>query len=143
MRVGPDGNPARAVWPKLADYAEAGTAYDEHCMMLSAWSFGAPTRVHTLVIEGENIQADDQLFFYYHWDNEDQWHKSGPHSAFPIVIENLNGKGRTLYGHFAFSDGSRDAVAPFVSKVIIQSYEVFEEDVEMPMGSGITSPQSL
>ena len=143
MPIGPDGNPARAVWPKLADYGEAGTAYNEHCMMLSAWSFGAPTKVYSLVIEGEGLQSDDQFFFYYHWDNEDQWHKSGPHSAFPIVIENLNGRGRTLYGHFAFSDGSRDAVAPFAGKVIIQSYEIFEDDVSTPMGSGITSPQSL
>ena len=137
--VGTEGHPVRASWPK--------TNGETHIQAYSGVDFGFPVNVkgvRTLVLMGEFLQSDDNLAVYYRWDNDDRWYKSDNHSQFPIVLENLEGRGRILYVASQLSDGSRDAIAPYVSRVEIpdgkwDDYGPLHEY----LGSDIVSPQAI
>ena len=117
MPIGDVANPARGTW--------LPTNGGMHIFGLSGNDFGLAGHIKTVpgpvVIEGEHLQGseDDRLHFYWKWDGDDRWHKSGAATAFPITVEGLEGSGQILYTAAAIEDNARSALVPYVSKVQI------------------------
>ncbi|KKN69029.1 hypothetical protein LCGC14_0445010 [marine sediment metagenome] len=137
--VGGDMHPARATWPLTHG------ATVPHALMCSYHDFFLPGNIKSvkkLVIRGQWLQADDEFWFYYRWDNAPQWEKVGPFdSGFPVVIPSLEGKGLVLHTAFQLKDTTRDAVAPQVEYIGIAAgewedlgpaEEGLEQDIESP-----------
>lgn len=148
--IGADAHPVRRLWPRLADYGDGGASewsFDEHLEALSAWDFGQTAEVDYLVIEGEFLQSDDEVWVYHKWDNADRWERDGPYAKLPLKYQ-VSGKGSVLSVIFAFKDGSRDAVAPFFDKVYIPAngpgngWRTLEDD-SRPRGQDIESPATI
>lgn len=136
--VGIEANPLRAAWPL--------TNGTPHLIGFSGHAFGAPShvkKVRKLSIYGEYLQDDDDLRVYWRWDNSDRWEKSDSHTKFPVVVEDLAGEGRVLYVAVALSDGSRDAVAPYISWAEVPEGE-WEDlgPLAESIGADIASPQT-
>lgn len=112
MAIGPEAHPARAFWPP--------TNAEMHVIWASGWDFGGVAQVDMVEIETEFLQADDELWLYWRWDNEPGWRNNGPIGQGPILTS-LNGHGRVLYLAVALDDATRDAVAPQVLSVEILS----------------------
>ncbi len=137
--IGVEADPLRMAWPRTNGSA--------HAMGFFGVDFGLPVNVktvQTLVFYGEYLQSDDAITVAYHWDNDDRWHLSDNHSQFPIVLKDLEGRGRYLHVAYLLSDGSHDAIAPYVSRVEIPDGEWFDEGpLHEALGSDIGSPQKI
>jgi len=146
MPVGPDGDPARAAWPNLghADTLAAGT--NDHIIASVAHDFGLPANaktVNAVVVRGERLQSDDELWVYTKMEHSPAWDRHGPFTKFPVVIKGL-GAGKTLQVVAAYKDGSRDAIAPQIDKIVVpkgswayddeQLVDALEEDIKSPQG---------
>ncbi len=138
--VGGDMHPARATWPLTHGAAVP------HALMCSYHDFFLPGNIKSVpgkvVIRGQWLQADDEFWFYYRWDNEPEWRKAGPFdSGFPVVLKGLEGQGLILHTAFQLKDATRDAVAPQVEYIGIAAgewedlgpaEEGLEQDIESP-----------
>ena len=137
--VGPDADPARAAWP-----ATNGIL---HAMGYSGHNFGTPANVKSvqkLVINGEFLQGDDALDVFYRYDNADRWEHDGSFSHFPIVLNNLAGAGSVLHVAVQLKDASRDAVAPYITGVIVPKGEWIDHGPLFEnIGPDIASPQTI
>ena len=140
MPIGADSDPVRAAWPLTNDNVP-------HWMFFSGHAFGAPSHVkevRKLIVYGEYLQDDDEFWVYWRWDQGDRWHKNGPHTKFPVVVEDLTDSGRILYVAVALKDGSRDAIAPYTSWAEVPEGE-WEDlgPLAEPIGADIASPQTF
>jgi len=136
VSVGPEAHPARASWPLTS-----GT----HAQMLSGTDFGLPVNtksVQKIVFYGEHLQSDDEFRVCYRWDGDDRWHRSDRHSKLPVVLEDLEGRGRVLYVYWALNDAARDAVAPHVWSGQVTDWTDHGSIAEA-LGSDIRSPQTV
>ncbi|KKN05887.1 hypothetical protein LCGC14_1082810 [marine sediment metagenome] len=137
--VGPDADPVRSAWPQ--------TNGIPHAIGFSGHNFGLPVNiksVQTLVVHGGFLQADDECWVFWRWDNGDRWHKDGPHAAFPIVINDLADRGRELHVGVRIKDATRDAVAPYITHAIIPEGEWTDEGaLHEALGQDIASPQGI
>lgn len=113
MAIGPEAHPARASWPP--------TNANTHVIWASGFDFEAVAQVNEVHIKTGFLQADDELWLYWRWDNDVGWHNDGPESVGPIIKRSLAGKGRVLYFVVALNDASRDAFAPYTIDVVIPS----------------------
>jgi hypothetical protein len=90
------------------------------------------------------LQSEDELWVFYRWDNDDQFYSSGPHTPSPVVLEDLDGRGRMLYVVPAIRDASRDAIAPYISRVEIPEDGWTDEGpAAEALGSDTRSPQAV
>ena len=148
MPIGPDGDPVRAAYPNLGNADTFAAGIGDHGIKLSANDAGMPANTKRvtgkLVIRGENLQSDDELWAYYRWDNSDRWERSGPHTSFPIAID-IEGEGKLLEGYLAFKDGSRTAIAPYIDSAVIPAgqWEWDAEQYTQPLWTNVSSPQTL
>lgn len=123
MPIGPDAHPARAAWPKLADYGESSVAFDAHARGFSAIDFGGVVQFSGgIEIDMTAVQSDDTVAVYCKWD-EDQtrgYQKLADHHGRKHFITSPpTGMGRILYTSLQYSDGSRTAMAPILRGVNI------------------------
>ena len=139
LPIGPDADPIRAAWPK--------TNGNTHILAFSGNHFGLPVNVKSvqkLLIHGEFLQADDEFWVYWHYDQADRWYKSGPHSTFPVVVDNLEGRGRVLHVAVQLKDATRDAVAPYITHAIIPEGEWQDlGPMHEALGQDFGSPQTI
>lgn len=139
MAIGPEADPVRAAWPPT----HSGTM---HAWALSGQHMGLPVNIKSvqkLAVYGEYLQGDDELWVFWRWDNDDQWYSSGPHTPSPVILDDLDGRGRVLYVVAAIRDASRDAIAPYISYVEIPEGGWTDEGpLAEALGSDISSPQS-
>jgi hypothetical protein len=138
MAIGPEADPVRAAWAPT------------HGGTMKAWGFsglnmGLPVNIKSVQKLGilcEFLQSDDELWVFYRWDNDDQWYWRGPETPSPVVLDNLDGRGRVLYVVAAIRDASRDAIAPYVSYVgIPEDGWTDEGPLAEALGGDIRSPQ--
>lgn len=120
VSVGPEAQPARGTY--------LPTTGVPHYLSFSGNDFGRPfsiKRANQIAIMGEFLQAADELWFYYRWDNEDRWHREGPFEGgkFPVLLNNLQGEGRVLYSGVQMVDTNRSAAQPFVTYAIVTDWE--------------------
>ncbi len=135
--IGGEDHPAIAPWPL--------TQGTPHAKGLSGNDFGRPMHAKTvqeIVIQGQYLQGDDQLFLWYHWSNDSRWRKAGPYSGFPVIINDLEGGGEILYAVIAINDATRDALAPYFSRVEITKW-TDEGPIHQYIGEDFASPQLL
>ena len=141
VAIGPTGDPARITWPVT------NSTTIPHVLACSGHDFGLPSHlksVKKLVVNGEYLQADDLLDVYYKWDNDNAWKKSGPHTPFPVIAEDIEGHGRILHVAVSIQDTSQDAVAPYISSIEIPEDEWEDEGVQHEqLGEDLQSPQSI
>ena len=139
MPIGPSAHPSRMSWPLT------NSASVPHTLVFSGHHFGLPVNVksvQTIVLHGEFLQADDEFWVYHRWDNDDRWHKNGPQSHFPVVLNDLEGRGRVLHVAVQLKDATRDAVAPYITHAIIPKGKWFDEGaIYEALGQDISSPQ--
>jgi hypothetical protein len=113
MAIGPEAHPARAAWPP--------TNANTHVIWASGWDFGEVAQVNAVHVKTEFLQADDELWLYWRWDNRAGWHNDGPFSTGPVLKGRLAGQGRVLHMAVALNDATRDAVAPQIISAEIPS----------------------
>lgn len=139
MPIGPDAHPARAAWPNITASARA--------IAFSGHNFDLPVNVKSvqkLVIHGEYLQKDDEFWVYWRWDNGDRWYKDGAHHAFPVVVNDLAGRGRVLHVAMQLKDATRDAVAPYITHAIIpEGMWEDEGSLREALGQDFSSPQTI
>ena len=135
--VGPDTHPARASWPKLADYSEASVATNTHVKCCSAIDFEGLVQFtpgsKAISIEMEHIQSVDTLGVYARWGEKAAWKFLGDwHGRGQFVAPAPDGMGRTLSIALQFQDGSRSAVAPHLHRVTIMpnTWEYLDPSVD-------------
>ena len=146
MPLGVDGDPATAAYPNLGSANTFAAGIGEHCLACSSHDFdlpASPKTVQQIVIKGGGLQGDDALRFWYRWDNADRWTRSGPYAHFPIVIEQP-GQGKVLHSFFAYKDGSRTAVAPYIEKIVVPAgqWEWEAEGTGEEIEADVASPQA-
>lgn len=120
MPLGFEHHPARAAWPKLADYGEAGTAQGTHIIACSGIDFGSwvkPKPGAKIEIDFPFIQSDDTVKVHSWWDED----------AESVLTDNLSERsieavisqhgGRVLYVAVSYSDGARDEAAPYIREI--------------------------
>ena len=141
VAIGPTGDPARITWPVT------NSTTIPHVLACSGHDFGLPSHlksVKSLVVNGEYLQADDLLDIYYKWDNDIAWKKSGPHTPFPVITDEIEGHGRILHVAVSIQDASQDAIAPYISSIEIPEDEWEDEGVQLEqLGPDIASPQEI
>jgi hypothetical protein len=133
--VGPEADPSRAPWPRLADYNDSTVSQDEHIIAFSGHNFGmphVPKRVTgDIVIDMRHVQEDDEVWFVYKWNEDsERYYRKGPLAQDALVLNGLEGQGEVLYGYLMYKDGSRDAIAPALASVTIPkgAWETLEPD---------------
>ena len=135
--IGADANPVRAAWPN--------TNGATHAMEFSGNDFGLPGNIKSvqkLIIPGEHLQADDEFWVYWRYDLDDRWYSDGPHSAFPVEVNDLLGRGRVLHVAVQQNDASRDAIAAYFTKCVIpEGMWTDEGPLHEALGTDIESPQ--
>ncbi len=134
LPTGAHNDPLRQTFPKLADYSESGTAFDEHVVAFSGFAIGSVWRVNEgTQVEFPGIQSDDEVTIYYWWDNDAERVYKHELKKSQTRLPALEGMGKVLYMALAFKDGSRDEVAPQLNSVRIPlgAWE-FDPDAELP-----------
>ena len=145
--IGPEANPIRQPWPKLALYSDS-TGMSQHQIAFSGvnhpegrsrlWAVTGK-----LLIDMPFVQSDDNVVLYYHWDDDaPKTLKADNLRGSPIVVDGLEGEGRTLYTYLAFSDGSRSAIAPQLLDVRIPDGEWEDRGVVGLLKGDIAAPES-
>ena len=134
MPIGPDGDPARAVWPNLGDADTLAAGLNDHVVPSMMHDFGLPAfakTVNEVVVEGNFLQADDdELWLYSKMEHDSEYKRHGPFAQFPATIKGL-GTGRALQVIAAYKDGSRDANAPQIESIIVPKGKWTYEDAEL------------
>lgn len=143
--IGPDAGPARAPWPKLADYSESGVAADTHAIGFSGIDFGQVVRFKDgLEIDMTAVQSDDAVRVYCRWDEDEVrgYQKIGEslhgHKFFKTAPP--LGEGRILYTYLQYTDGSRTAMAPVLHSVVIPAGAVEPTNAQVLATENYPSP---
>lgn len=135
--IGSDNSPLVQPFPKLADYSESGTAFDEHAIWFSGHDSFVHSRNLKRVLEGTvvdfpGVQSDDDVYLYHWWDADAARVYKAQIKGSHAVLPRLEGTGRVLYMALQFVDGSRDEVAPQLLSVEIPNWEWDDDPAAVP-----------
>ena len=140
--VGAPSHPSRAPWPKLADYGESTVGDDNHMICCSTIDFGAEVEFDDegLCFEFPFAQTDDDIRVYYYFGEDALNTYTDNYSVRSFAIK-PKGKGKKLTVVVQYTDGSRDAVAPYFERCYVKG-ESWHYTGGKTTASDITSPQS-
>lgn len=119
--LGFESHPAHAAWPKLGDYGEAGTAQSTHIIGCSGIDFGGwvkPSPAARLEIDFPHVQGDDTVLVHSWWDDDAERVFTDQVSGERSILARISQDGgRVLHVSVAFSDATRDAIAPYLNEI--------------------------
>lgn len=123
MPLGFEHHPGRAAWPKLGDYGESGVAQSQRGLWCSGVDFGGwvkPKPGATVAIDFPFVQSDDAVYVYSWWDEDaEKGLTDGPLATESIEALIAPEGGRVLHVALYFSDGARDAAAPYIRDIVL------------------------